>query len=392
MQAAILGYNIPHYNGPVGAGPTGSLRPKFLACNATDQAQKCKSLDIWKQNKISSETDGNTTWADQGFNIEYFYTSENGIQAGLFRHQSGAFMLAFAGTDFSRTNDRMRDLGLALGAPIYDDQYQTIAKSVTARMEALDADPLLDLAVTGHSLGGFEAQVYAVINTVNRVVTFSAPGAGASLQNRRSATLERDMKNHVREGDVVPLAGGKRYGETLIHTATKFDPSSVNQSRVAYEKGWIFAQHNKGKFLGHLKTKKPPYGHINFRNVRLQSHQRSGGLKPCARGSVYPTVLTLTMGLCPLATTFNFTRNGYLTNKRAIEPMQVCVGARRRGEPVIMGQCTGAANQIWEHRGDDRLRNKETGHCLDFARGRKHKNKLITWNCNDGLNQKWKFL
>ncbi|QTD54466.1 ricin-type beta-trefoil lectin domain protein [Parasphingorhabdus cellanae] len=379
LKFAIASYSLPHHDERELGGQQDF--PSKFGCNRGDRENICTSSGIWEDDKIG----------DEHGRLEYFLTADNGMQAGLYHYaETDQFVLAFAGTDASKHADLTEDVKLATSQPVDRNLYTTLVKQVSARMKVLNRDARMDrqLTVTGHSLGGFQAQVFAAFCKVARFTTFSSPSAIGSI----GATMKIPATSHTRgrhlyrEGDSVADLVLGQYGTRIKYTATPYKLSTIG-NRVS----WFKEQHNKENFLKHLEKGGRPYGHVNFNGEKLRSKKVGGWplrARYCVIGNLNPLNGRFKVGLCTSGVTFDFDRNGMFRNKRVNDAYQTCMQAGGNGARVFMAQCNGGPSQIWRHRGDQFI-NAKTGKCLDWSQ--RNKSHLITWNCTGSLNQKWEF-
>ena len=383
--------NVPYFK------DTGKIWRPFavdtVACNKTDRAEICRALvdnDIgfsWRTDDVVSNGGDRST-----LSLEYIHTVDSGLQAALYRQaNSNAFVLAFAGT--KKANDIPAGLGLTVGASPSPRIFQKIARDVTARMDTLTAGSRhpRKLQITGHSLGGYHAQLMSTVLASDALVTFNSPGSGAtrakwSVGNTRA----KKALHYVRRQDKVHLAGGSHFAP-----ATYFFEAQHHNL------------HGLGQFREHLRTNPLTVGSDVHTNKVLMSFETTksligripgisrlvkGQAKVCARGSADPRDLQLKAGSCIAATTFNYTSTGFILNFRTLagETKPRCFQENGNSRPVTMEVCNGSRRQAWKPNGP-RLRNVRTGRCLDMSKGGNNAGQLITYTCHDGLNQKWRF-
>lgn len=160
-------------------------------------------------------------WLDsQGYERNWSGTVNGpGLFCGLVMPKNGSDkrpVLAFKGTDFSKTGDAMADVDpVAVGF--------TAFKFKQGEIQALMEQAGGKVDVTGHSLGGALAQnaASAFPSKIRRVVTFQAPGISQEQvrQFNNLADNERpEVAHHIATGDIVDLAGGKHIGGSGAYT------------------------------------------------------------------------------------------------------------------------------------------------------------------------------
>ena len=107
---------------------------------------------------------------------------ESGFSATFFRDkQTGQLHLAIRGTEPLDAGDLITDFKsiLVLGIP-YSKQYFDLVAFYQSLVNSGEIDTTESLFVSGHSLGGFLAQAFAVdfSRQVNQTYTYNAPGVG----------------------------------------------------------------------------------------------------------------------------------------------------------------------------------------------------------------------
>ncbi|WP_160596285.1 ricin-type beta-trefoil lectin domain protein [Qipengyuania aquimaris] len=377
LRFARAAYHLPHHDQRDFGG---AAAPVMIGCNRGDRLEACASQGVWTDDKLD----------DEYGQLEYFFTAKNGMQVGLYHYkETDQFILAFAGTNTRKSEDLIEDVKIAISAPVDRAFYTTLAQQVAARMNALNpgATPDKHLTVTGHSLGGFQAQIFAALSKVALYTTFSSPSATRSILTSRitRATSTSRGKDLRREGDSVAELVPETNGARITYTATPYTAGSPG-NRWA----WFKAQHDHGGFLSHLEAGGRPYGRVNFKGQKLRSKKKGflTGARYCVTGNINPFNGWFNVGLCTSGVTFNFDRNGMFRNRRVNDAYQTCLQAGGKGARVFMTQCDGGSDQIWQHRGTQ-FRNAKTGKCLDWSQN--NTTHLITWDCNGAVNQQWEF-
>lgn len=157
-----------------------------------------------------------------------FRAVKPGREAAAFQHAaSGTLVVAYTGTRLKEKLDIQEDVGIALAMLDYFGQLLGFKGNVPEMVEfeqparvAIDERVALSLAfldeietlegrravLTGHSLGGFLAQVVAA-KRGNRAETFNAPGALGYLSGAALPPERPDILNHVRLWDIVGTKG-----------------------------------------------------------------------------------------------------------------------------------------------------------------------------------------
>lgn len=166
--------------------------------------------------------------------------TDSGLEAVAYRHlKTGEITIAFRGTEFEKSNDRLADLGIGV------ESYPVVSSiasgnpllrpflnqgRVTLRDQLSDANAFTDeitrlanekfpgapIRFTGHSLGGAIAQ-YEAARTGLDAHTFNAPGMAGIIEQDFGDKAPGDVYNHVRAGDLVHQATGDYYGKTLTY-------------------------------------------------------------------------------------------------------------------------------------------------------------------------------
>lgn len=164
-------------------------------------------------------------WLDnQGYQRNWLGTVHgSGLFCGLIMPKEGSDkhpILAFKGTDFSKTGDALADADpVAVGF--------TAFKSKQDQIQGLISQAGGKVVVTGHSLGGALAQhaASAFTGSISKVVTFQAPGISQEQVrqfNNNVNDMEEDERpevvHHLATGDIVDLAGGKHIGGSGLYT------------------------------------------------------------------------------------------------------------------------------------------------------------------------------
>ncbi|MBD2136481.1 DUF2974 domain-containing protein [Anabaena sp. FACHB-1237] len=176
-------------------------------------------------NGIDGIPDDMQKWLDnQGYQKNWLGTVQgSGLFCGLIMPKPGSNkqpVLAFKGTDFSKTGDALADADpVAVGFIAF--------KSKRDQIQQLISQAGGKVVVTGHSLGGALAQhaASAFTGSVSKVVTFQAPGI-TQEQVRQFNNNVNDMQgnqrpevvHHLATGDIVDLAGGKHLGGSGLYT------------------------------------------------------------------------------------------------------------------------------------------------------------------------------
>jgi hypothetical protein len=221
---------------------------------------------------IDSIPDDMGDWLDkQGYQRNWLGTvAGSGLFCGLIMPKKNSDkqpVLAFKGTDFSKTGDVMADADpVSVGF--------TAFKLKQKEIEALISQAGEKVVVTGHSLGGALAQhaASAFTGSISKVVTFQAPGISQE-QVRQFNNNVKDMKkderpevvHHLATGDIVDLAGGKHIGGSGLYTG----------------KG------NAQFYLHHLKSG-GPMNHTKFllQDEAFKQQQQQVGMDDAARKQV----------------------------------------------------------------------------------------------------------
>ncbi|OYQ63714.1 hypothetical protein B9G53_15485 [Pseudanabaena sp. SR411] len=198
-----------------------------------DAASKVDSLDVVYEliahklayKGIDGIPEDMGQWLDnQGYQRNWLGTVQgSGLFCGLIMPKQGSDklpVLAFKGTDFSKTGDALADVDpAAVGF--------TAFKLKQEQIQGLISQAGGKVVVTGHSLGGALAQhaASAFTGNISKVVTFQAPGISQEQVrqfNNNVNDMEEDERpevvHHLATGDIVDLAGGKHIGGSGLYT------------------------------------------------------------------------------------------------------------------------------------------------------------------------------
>ena len=198
-----------------------------------DAASKVDSLDVVYEliahklayKGIDGIPEDMGQWLDnQGYQRNWLDTVQgSGLFCGLIMPKQGSDklpVLAFKGTDFSKTGDALADVDpAAVGF--------TAFKLKQEQIQGLISQAGRKVVVTGHSLGGALAQhaASAFTGNISKVVTFQAPGISQEQVrqfNNNVNDMEEDERpevvHHLATGDIVDLAGGKHIGGSGLYT------------------------------------------------------------------------------------------------------------------------------------------------------------------------------
>ena len=69
--------------------------------------------------------------------------------------------------------------------------------------------------------------------------------------------------------------------------------------------------------------------------------------------------------------------------------MDITGGSSANGTKIELWDCSGSANQIWNHQSNGTLLNPQSGKCLDDSGGGPAGTQLIIWTCTASANQLW---
>lgn len=148
-----------------------------------------------------------------------------GFQAAeLINSRTNEIVIAIRGTVPGLLQNDLEDLLLGSASTALSI-LNPIAEEATAFAEQVArANPGATITLTGHSLGGYAAQVASVdllaaglvspssLNTV----TFNAPGIPASLDAVAALKGYQNAYNFNTQGDAIHLAGGTQLGQSIM--------------------------------------------------------------------------------------------------------------------------------------------------------------------------------
>lgn len=196
----------------------------------------------------------------------------SGFQGAAYTNGS-AVVIAFAGTQLKDPKDVLADLGIGVGD--IDKVGRSLLEQVASKIHLISHDSLdkahnvmirgtantqaqiraaeafyqevkgklgtakPQIFISGHSLGGFLAQV-VVVRTNTPAVTFNAPGAGSFGSNSGSS-----ITNHVRQHDLVG-SYGKHIGKVVTYNDVKFQLTN-------YKERYLMRNHGIAEFIDDLK-------------------------------------------------------------------------------------------------------------------------------------------
>ncbi|AXH29831.1 hypothetical protein CGC44_04110 [Francisella opportunistica] len=148
------------------------------------------------------------------------------------------------GTEPSQINDLVADAILAVNeySPIETSNAQVTSANEFAKSVLADTN-ITEAIFTGHSLGGYLAQVQAASTqetfadrvTITQVDTFNAPQAGEYIRSEYGSEVANSINNvaysHITVGDVVSRSGnisGQEYviGQVMMYSNTDGGPAS----------------------------------------------------------------------------------------------------------------------------------------------------------------------
>jgi hypothetical protein len=69
--------------------------------------------------------------------------------------------------------------------------------------------------------------------------------------------------------------------------------------------------------------------------------------------------------------------------------MDITGGSTANGAKIELWDCNGGANQVWQHQSNGTLLNPQSGKCLDDSGAGPAGTQLIIWTCSAAANQVW---
>ena len=176
-----------------------------------EMARMCSAVYQQQTFVIGSESRGY-------YQAPTFHNSSNGLQYAVYDRElpSGKRerVIAFRGTDQGK--DMRANLGQGLWGPRAAAQYREALEVAQRHIAEADSDPDLQIAFTGHSLGGGLAQ-YVSVETGTRAYVFnSAPLRNTLLSGISQAEIDlaaNNVWNLRSQADAVSLLPGIQLGQ-----------------------------------------------------------------------------------------------------------------------------------------------------------------------------------
>jgi len=174
--------------------------------------------------------------------------SPNGFYAVVFQetaaHADGSHdkTLAIRGTELSSLADLITDANLATFGDV-SEQYDSLQAYYLQLRDELTVMPGEQLAVTGHSLGGFLAEAFTVdhATSISHTYTYNAPGVGGVLIDLLQAvgvvgqTVPTDLiTNLIATGPSFTASLGSQLGnpENIFIETSSFSPNDHSIERL----------------------------------------------------------------------------------------------------------------------------------------------------------------
>jgi hypothetical protein len=172
----------------------------------------------------------------QGWTLIKDLGMSSGFYAAAYRSEAGEIVIANRGTEFTSLRDLYADAKLTV---LIENQQQLDAVAFAKEIVAANAGK--PIIVTGHSLGGHNAQAVIVELQKEHVdvsgVLFNSPGLGGYSYDQ---SVSYNVINIVSQGDIIHLAGGTHIGtmEEIPAGPKLYQPGLISLGAFIPGVGW----------------------------------------------------------------------------------------------------------------------------------------------------------